>query len=740
MGNNTLQIFRPTIAFRVLICLLISAASATCAKSASRWAEKEYGANYSLSILKDSTHHLTISDILQPEMQQQFEVVRERVPSYGTEDITYWLKLDLDLEDPLYHQYVVEVAYPTFDSILYFSKANDSAAFTARFEGDIVPYDHRKIDHKNFVFEVPDRQSSSQTVYLRIRSRGSKMFPIHVLPVQELYKQDITSELLYGIFYGIMLVMFLYNLFLSYSSRNISYLFYVLIIAGNILALSALNGHAFKYLWSNNPWWGNHVVLVGMGLWVFSSNVFANSFLDTKKYSPVFSAIFKIMQIVGVATLFMGLVLPYDIGLFVANISVLLNCSILFTSGLLFWIKGIRIARIFSLAWSTYLIGVIIYLLRSMGIFPVNFFTTHGLEVGAVMEVILLSLALGYKYRILEDDKKRAQNNALAVMTNSQLMVQKQNEDLEERIKERTLELQQKQEEVIAQNEELNEKNNELTMAQMIIKDQNKKLKNYSDNLKKEVEDRTLELRVSNRELAQNLQKLEQYAFMTAHNLRGPVARLLGLIYLLEIEPTLNTNNQVRELMGRIQKESANLDAVIKDMNTIIELRKKSDVEIERVDIRERLEHVQVILESNIEETEATISTHLEEFDHLETNPTFLESILYNLISNAIKYRHPGRNPHLIIRTEEIEGYNLIHVEDNGVGIDMVKFGNELFSMFKRFHVHVEGKGLGLFLVKSQIDILGGKVTVNSKVNEGTTFTLYFPAENPQDKIKPGVF
>src|SRR5690606_28851856 len=104
----------------------------------------------------------------------------------------------------------------------------------------------------------------------------------------------------------------------------------------------------------------------------------------------------------------------------------------------------------------------------------------------------------------------------------------------------------------------------------------------------------------------------------------------------------------------------------------------------------------------------------------------YVESILYNLMSNSLKYRHPDRIPEINIEASDEEGFMVLRHTDNGLGIDLEQNKTKLFNLYKRFHFHVEGKGLGLYLVKAQIEALGGKVRVESKRNDGSSFILYF--------------
>jgi signal transduction histidine kinase len=432
------------------------------------------------------------------------------------------------------------------------------------------------------------------------------------------------------------------------------------------------------------------------------------------------------MRTVGILIIILAFTADYAISLKIANYTLVINCLVLLFSGIYFWTKKIKVASIFTLAWTAYLIGVLLYTLRNLGFLPVNTITTHVLEIGAITEVILLSVSLGYKYRLLEIDKKEAQENAMDLMAQSQKLVQQQNEELEKQVSLRTAELEQKQEEILTQNEELNSKNERLVEAQQIIEAQNGKLKEYTDDLEAQVAKRTTDLESTNTELAQNVQKLEQYAFMTAHNLRAPVARLLGLTHLLEISPDTEKSDWL-SIISKIKEEGDSLDAVIKDLNAILELRKEAEKDKEWIDLTQTLAQTKRILKNSIELSEAEIEFKNSALNKIKCNPTYIDSIFYNLISNAIKYRSEKRKLKIKIITKTSEDYKTIIFSDNGVGIDLEKNKDKIFGMYKRFHTHVEGKGLGLYLVKSQMEILGGEIKVESELDKGTTFTLIFP-------------
>ncbi|WKK86778.2 7TM diverse intracellular signaling domain-containing protein [Marivirga arenosa] len=678
-----------------------------------------------VKFLEDPTNSLTYQDIKSSKYQSLFKAGDSQVPTYGLKDISLWVKVELKHSSNFEVPYVLEIAYPTFDSIQYFIE-KEGGISASGYLGDQQEFNNRLINHKNFIIPLDLNSSDSSTVYLRIKNKGSLVVPLNIISRQMLYSDDIIEELLYGIFYGIMLVMLLYNLFLAVSARSINYLYYVGIITGNLLALSALNGHAFMYIWSSFPWIANHVVIFGIGLWISSSNLFASAFFETQYQFKKYHNYFRALVLVGIVIIILSLTIDYSVALRISNYSLIINCFGLLYSGIYFWTRKVKVASVFTLAWTGYLLGVLLITFRNLGIVPVNFITTHFLEFGAILEVILLSISLGYKYRLLEIEKKEAQLNSLDLMTQSQKLVQEQNEELERKVVLRTHELEEKQEEILQQNEELNAKNEKLTEAQQIIEAQNAKLKLYTDDLESQVEKRTEDLRNTNTELAQNVQKLEQYAFMTAHNLRAPVARLLGLTHLIEITPNPDLSEWTN-IVSKIKEEGDSLDAVIKDLNAILELKKEAEQNQSIINLTETLNQTKRILKNSIEVSKGKIIFDNHDFNEIKCNPTYIDSIFYNLLSNAIKYRSEDRQLEVLIQTKIEEGKKLLIFSDNGVGIDLSKNADKIFGMYRRFHTHVEGKGLGLYLVKSQIEILGGEIKVESELDKGTTFTLSFP-------------
>jgi PAS domain S-box-containing protein len=219
---------------------------------------------------------------------------------------------------------------------------------------------------------------------------------------------------------------------------------------------------------------------------------------------------------------------------------------------------------------------------------------------------------------------------------------------------------------------------------------------------------------------------LGQFAYMVSHNLRAPIAKIQGLASLFESEKGDHVSNKA--LLGYIANEAVNLDEVVKDMNAIITARDSENEIKEYVDFETKIKLIKQVLENEINEGIVQIITDFHEHPGITTVKSYLYSILFNLLSNALKYRSPEVPLLIHLRSTLDNGFICISVKDNGIGIDLHKYGEKLFGLYKRFHnKNIPGKGIGLNLVKTQVETLGGRIEVESEVNRGTEFKIFLP-------------
>lgn len=217
---------------------------------------------------------------------------------------------------------------------------------------------------------------------------------------------------------------------------------------------------------------------------------------------------------------------------------------------------------------------------------------------------------------------------------------------------------------------------------------------------------------------------LEQFSYIISHNLRAPVANILGLAQLLNDK---DYSEEIRiNLRREIQSNALRMDKVMKDLNQILRVKHDFSEAKRSIDLNEIVQSIKISLQDLIKKENISIVSNFEEVDQIKSISSFIHSIFYNLIFNSIKFRRPDVDAVIRVTSKKENGTIIFIVEDNGLGLDLTKKKGEIFGLYKRFHHHVEGKGMGLFMVKTQTEMLGGKITMQSKVNAGTTFNIEF--------------
>jgi signal transduction histidine kinase/tetratricopeptide (TPR) repeat protein len=293
------------------------------------------------------------------------------------------------------------------------------------------------------------------------------------------------------------------------------------------------------------------------------------------------------------------------------------------------------------------------------------------------------------------------------------------------RIQEVNEELQQLYQEVSQQKEMIQIQADELTESNRSISDMNR-------GLEKMVAEKTQELRTTNEELVKHNSELLQFSYTVSHNLRGPVARLLGLANLAQLE---NDLPETKKWVNLIDKTTADLDQIIKDLSQVLDLRNMPHLYREKVLLEKEWNQSRSLLQDSLNGIEEIV-TNFSALPEITTVRPMLQSIFYNLLSNAIKFRSPDRVLKVVATSRSENGSAVLEVTDNGLGFDTHLYREKLFKLYRRFHTHVEGRGLGLYLIKSQIEVLHGKIEVESEPGRGSVFRVILPFKAEENVLK----
>jgi PAS domain S-box-containing protein len=216
--------------------------------------------------------------------------------------------------------------------------------------------------------------------------------------------------------------------------------------------------------------------------------------------------------------------------------------------------------------------------------------------------------------------------------------------------------------------------------------------------------------------------RLLNFSYIVSHNLRSHTSNITSLLTLLEEEESREGKEQ---LMSHIRNVSDLLNETMVNLNDVVSIQKNINLIVEPLSLRSYVDKAIEILSEQIVLKKAVIKNEIPADLIVNYNPAYMESIVLNFISNAIKYSHPERIPVVSIRCSDENDETILQIRDNGTGIDLKKYGQKLFGMYKTFHGNKDARGIGLFICKNQIETMGGKIEVESEPGVGTTFKIY---------------
>lgn len=223
-------------------------------------------------------------------------------------------------------------------------------------------------------------------------------------------------------------------------------------------------------------------------------------------------------------------------------------------------------------------------------------------------------------------------------------------------------------------------------------------------------------------------QMLLNFSNAISHNLKSYADGLSSIVEVLKEEDI--KEEERTKLMGFLFRLSDRFSETISHLNEIVATQNLASLTYEKVYLHNYADKTTQALQMQMDAKGTIISNNIPVHTALFANAAYIESILHNVLSNAIKYAHPDRTPAIEINCREEGNTLILTVKDNGIGIDVNKHRNDLFGMYKTFSTNKDAKGIGLFITKYQVEVMGGEITVESKLNEGTTFSIRFPITN----------
>ncbi len=221
--------------------------------------------------------------------------------------------------------------------------------------------------------------------------------------------------------------------------------------------------------------------------------------------------------------------------------------------------------------------------------------------------------------------------------------------------------------------------------------------------------------------------KLVNFAHIVSHNLRSHTANFSMLLDFLIHE---KNESEKENILNMLTDASDNLLETLENLNEVVAINTNVNLNKKSIPLKNKIDTVVHNLSAYLGTHKAKVINTVLESTEIQIIPAYIDSILMNFITNAVKYKDPGRNPLITLSAKREEGYTVLSITDNGLGMNLEKYGDKLFGMYKTFHNHSDSRGMGLYITKNQIEAMNGKISVESKVGTGTTFNIYFNEKN----------
>lgn len=391
-----------------------------------------------LKYLEDATNQYTLGNL--PEVSgDAWSRLNKASANFGYTDSAYWIHFNLFNPDYEMQSRLLEIAYPLLDDIQVYVFSGGEAVLESRL-GDLMPFDRRPVNHNFFLqpLEIPAR--ADLEVYLRVTTTSSFQVPLTLWDSQAYFAADQQSKLFMGFFFGAMIIVILYNLFILFSTRDWVYLYYVIYAVTFSLTMLALKGLGFQYLWSESLYFQEKgFAYMGLAALIFAG-LFLVTLMEIRQRLPVVFVIYSIIAVCAIVLIGLMEVISFQliVEIFIGLMAFGAVCAI--GAGIVLWYQGMSRARYFTIAWVSFLVGAAAFGLSKIQLLPHNLFTENAILMGAVLEVVLLSLALAE--RINEERRESAMH-------------------LQDKVEERTLELQQTTEDLESANSRLRKLNTE---------------------------------------------------------------------------------------------------------------------------------------------------------------------------------------------------------------------------------------------------------------------------------------
>lgn len=674
--------------------------------------------NGNIEQLHDPKGTLTLEQVL----KASFRPITGQIPNYGITADVIWLRFSVNNRTDE-NKLKINITYPILDEVDFFYWGKDGKYNVVQ-SGDLRPFKERPYNHQNFIFDLDIPSGATKTFLLRVRSKEAILVPVYVGTEREIYDKLDNDDLILAIYIGVIMVMILYNTFIFFTIKDWSYFYYIIYIISVGITQLSLQGFGYRYWWHNNlyitshsvPWSG---IASGIGVLLFAKN-----FLHVKERAPRMNKVFWFLIsaycAIFVVTLANALSLAYTA---VDLVALTMSTFVLIYAFGQAVFRKYRLARFFVIAWFIFLLSVVTFVLKDVGIIPYNIFTSHILLIGSGVEVVMLSFVLADKINTYKKEKEESQALALKVSQENEQLVREQNVILETKVDERTKALQMA-------NEELNIAMKSLKEAQtkLVEKEKMASLGQLTAGIAHEINNPinfvTSNIKPLKLDILDIKTLLEKYGQLDH---RPDLQQGLQEIDIYKKEIDIDfIHEEISSLIKGIEDGAARTAEIVKGLRTFSRL---DESEVKSIDIHEGLDSTLVLLHSSIPPNVRVVRNYAY-LPKIECYAGKVNQVFMNILTNAfnaVKNKQSAEEERVVITTGmENEDEVRISIIDTGIGMNAA-IREKIFDPFFTTKDVGEGTGLGLSIVFSIIEKHNGRIVVNSAPGKGAEFIIYLP-------------
>lgn len=653
--------------------------------------------------------------------QASFTPVEHDVPNFGISNSTFWIRVNIKNETQA-EDFVIQVSQPILDFVEFYYLEADSVRSLEL--GEHKNFDDRWYYDPNYMLPFTLQNGKEISIYVKVKAKENVQVPMSLGTRQAMLETSKRKDMYSGIYLGIMFVMLLYNCFIFISTRDKSYLYYVLYLFFVILTQSSIQGYSFQYFWPSIPWLAVYNSFLFPSLVGITGMQFMRVFLHTDEHAKSFKYILYVLSgfyLIGTGLSFMGL---YSASFYLIETCAIVASISMMTVAIRRARTGDRPAFFFTIAWSVFLLGVGLYVMKDFGILPYNNFTYYMMPVGSAIEVMLLSFALADRINLLKKEKEASQEEALRVSKENERIIREQNSYLEQKVHERTIELQETNEELVVTLNHLKE-----TQAQLVDAEKMASLGQLTAGIAHEINNPINFVSANVQPLRLDIQDIlsviDQYTEAIASDDPKESAKAIDA-FMKEIDFEY-IRNEVTELLTGIEDGAIRTSEIVKGLKTFSRL---DESDLKPADLNEGLNSTLVLLRNSIPDN-VDVETELDDLPPVECFPGKINQVFMNILSNALQamktVEKEGKH-HLKITSTFDEKNVYFSIKDSGPGMtDDIRA--RIFEPFFTTKDVGEGTGLGLSIVFKIIETHGGNISVNTELGAGTEFIITLPIE-----------